>query len=1728
MLRSLINIRIVLWMCILSPLRAYYLKAQSDPGVVPDYKSPYRDKKSGLFKGLAFLLALLCSFTFHTDVQAQCTITSVDCNDSDCSTVDSVDPSTCECIHTPYECDDGKCYTEDWFNPATCECLFEMITCDDNDCTTADGFDEVTCSCQHITINCDDNDCRTTDIFNEATCDCDNIPLACDDDDCQTIDSFDANTCDCKFVPNPIVCDDQDCTTTDSLHPATCDCIHVPVDCDDQNCTTDEFYDDINCECVYTQNAVPDCDDGDCSTYDTYDPVTCNCVHNTSGNQLNCNDEIRVSVDGQCGAEILVDVFFEGEFDPDNFEFYILDEDGNEIELDDLSEYIGLELYYNVEDVCNGQTCWGIVVFEDKILPQPNCNCDTPYNPDGSVKPECSFLCYNIWDLEVLEQDPRSSNNILPPLEDIAPIDNCYKFGDPDVQIEIIEGDSCHSHQVKRTVTFEYPASHGEIEFISCTETFLFEALSLNNFGYTGLAGSGSWDSHPSIEEAVNHAPIYEWYWPQEAVQLPCGHATDVASIAAYFDGDTPYAPNNNNNPPGTQFDDRSQTEHLIENQEGVPYAYPYVVTIGYDGLYHAKPMDASICNMFAGYEDVEFEACGESCSGNTKILRSWTMLDWCSLEVVYFEQIIRASDYEGPTIEQPDITVSTDLWDCTADIQFPEPEHLYDECDNGEIVWTITGSGITNGIIITDNIAYDVPKGKFTFYYNAWDCCGNLTSEPIGVTILDQVAPVAIAKQDVVVSLTYTNLESSNGLAKIFASDIDNLSYDGCTDVHLEIRRDADLCDIEGNSTYNNDGHPDDSNTDPDDGAYVSFCCNDLIEIDEENDIMYGEVKVWLRVWDDGDMDGTFGSAGDNFNETWAMVRVEDKLTPTVACPSSIIIPCVEDVFDYSIVGKPVVLSTCIDLDCVEEGGEPVDRFKAKPANNGPWEGTFFPAYDENCGFGAIERTWKCGQNTCVQWVILEPQDPEDIVIIWPEDLTVNCLDGTEYEPVIQGQQCELLGVNLQSDTFNFEEEVCFRIINTWSIINWCEYDINDTDLNSIADPEDDNFTPGLYEHSQVINMKDFDPPQLMVRDSCYDVGMDCYATGVELKASGTDEGTCGSSLLNWTVEIDLWSDTTTDWVYSSTIFQPQSEFYISPTAGSGSFVNPTIPGQEVCVIALPEPIMNACNVQHTVLWTVSDGCGNFTTETSFFEVKDKKKPTPYCVNLNTALMENGRVDLWAIDFDAGSFDNCSADEYLRFTFSDVPPEEDSRYIEDRRSSSKIFDCGSLEEALNHGGILPVEVYVWDECGNYDFCIINLKLIDNTGNCGLTGTRLISGTVKTENGVGVSDVMIRMADDLWNNEIEQMTDDNGNYAFINNTVDVNYLIDGSKDVNWLNGVSTLDLVIMQQYILGISTFDSPYKMIAADVNNDDRVSSIDLIELRKLILDIHSEIEGNQSWRIVSSDQSLPLENPWPFLEQINIQGLSDNMLTEDFIGIKVGDVNNSVILQAQGEENIGNRNGQIQVEFENTELQKGEEDIIYINSNQFNNIYGFQCALAFEDIEFLGFVEGDVSLAEANANWSEGILAISWTSRTSTNNDGNPLFGIKVKALEDINTFDAIRLDHQTLQPEIYQGSTFDVLDLKLIESTQNSELALFQNEPNPWKGQTNISFTLSEAGNATLGFYDLHGNLLKEDKNYYEKGTHTIAVKDSDFPKSTTVIYYELKFQDVRLTKKMLWIE
>lgn len=171
-----------------------------------------------------------------------------------------------------------------------------------------------------------------------------------------------------------------------------------------------------------------------------------------------------------------------------------------------------------------------------------------------------------------------------------------------------------------------------------------------------------------------------------------------------------------------------------------------------------------------------------------------------------------------------------------------------------------------------------------------------------------------------------------------------------------------------------------------------------------------------------------------------------------------------------------------------------------------------------------------------------------------------------------------------------------------------------------------------------------------------------------------------------------------------------------------------------------------------------------------------------------------------------------------------------------------------------------------------------------------------IQGYIGTENDEAVANVQVDLTGTI---EASYTTNGSGTYLFPDLSFADSLVVTPSRDDNPLNGVSTFDVVLISRHILGTQLLGSPYRMIAADVNQSGTITILDLIQIRKLILGVTTSFPNAPSWRFVPSEYQFPIpSNPWQetFPEVIVLDDLEEGgVISGNFIGIKIGDVNGS-----------------------------------------------------------------------------------------------------------------------------------------------------------------------------------------------------------------------------------------
>ncbi len=1069
------------------------------------------------------------------------------------------------------------------------------------------------------------------------------------------------------------------------------------------------------------------------------------------------------------------------------------------------------------------------------------------------------------------------------------------------------------------------------------------------------------------------------------------------------------------------------------------------------------------IVGQYCNYQYTHANQTLATCGNTFKIVRTWTVLDWCTGQVVTSNpqgedniQIIKIVDSTPPVVVRAPFSVPANITGvhpnpCKS-TGFLQPATVTDNCNDwtiriftpvGEATYVNGVDGENGGFIPSPGLGL----GTYQILYQATDACNNIAELYVNVQVIDNIVPTTICDE-----ITDVNL-SSDGKAVVNASTFDDGTFDNCCLDEFVVRR----MDGDCNGAFDNFG------------PTVTFCCSDI----GNNPIM-----VVFRAID------CFG----NTNDCMVEVNVNDKLPPIVlTCPPAQTITCDNYLLNYAA--------------GVANGNYSVLNGFGTPSfyDNCDYDITHTVTVNlNNCTEGQLIRTWVAsdqnGNATCTQ--VINVSHVSNWVVEFPADFTGICVDGQlpdTGEPEIFHDECELIGISHEDQLFTIVPDACYKIVRTWTAINWCIYDdfgynayseagkaecnLNvdwdgdgDKDCRTFRDGWNVTGSPGTPDgyivFKQTIKVIDNEAPDFTIPtiDGCI-VDTDC--------------------------------DTDITLPYPDITDDCSLAFDVDITGDLGSFNN--ITGDvTVADVEIGE---------YDVHYAVTDNCGNTGYQTVTVVVEDCKLPTPYCVNgLVIEIMQTGMIEIWAEDFDAGSFDNCGG---VQLSLSP-----------DVNDINAIFTCDDL-------GQNPIQLWVTDIYGNQDYCETFVVVQDNLFSCNSAGGPTVAGAIANEEDEGVENVTVELSG---NGNVSQLTSANGSYSFQDVENGGDYTITPVYDENDGNGVTTYDLVLITRHILGIQLLDSPYKIIAADANRSNAVTTADMVDIRKIILQLLLKFPNNTSWRFVDKDFVFP-DPAQPFgsgfPEVISFNNLTADQLFADFVAVKTGDVNGSASPNAQGDAGDRTTVGKFVLNVEDQKVQAGNSYTVSFTAEDLN-VLGYQFTLNFDKnaLELIDLIPGQAGHENFGMELlEEGAITVSWNSDEVSE---ETMFSLVFRAQDEAQLSELLSLNSRFTRAEAYDlnGRLLDV-NLAFNGQVAGSGFELYQNVPNPFHGKTVIGFNLPEAGVATLKVVDITGKQLQLIRGEFAKGYNQVALQASELPASG-VLYYTLETADASATMKMVIVK
>ncbi|MCB0595601.1 MAG: T9SS type A sorting domain-containing protein, partial [Phaeodactylibacter sp.] len=154
------------------------------------------------------------------------------------------------------------------------------------------------------------------------------------------------------------------------------------------------------------------------------------------------------------------------------------------------------------------------------------------------------------------------------------------------------------------------------------------------------------------------------------------------------------------------------------------------------------------------------------------------------------------------------------------------------------------------------------------------------------------------------------------------------------------------------------------------------------------------------------------------------------------------------------------------------------------------------------------------------------------------------------------------------------------------------------------------------------------------------------------------------------------------------------------------------------------------------------------------------------------------------------------------------------------------------------------------------------------------------------------------------------------------------------------------------------------------------------------------------------------------------------------------------------------------------------------------------------------------------------EGLITTSWNGKASA---GEVLFSLVFRAKADAQLSELLGASSRITKAEAYKtnGSYQDVALTFSGKASAAASFELYQNTPNPFKGETLIGFNLPADDTVTLTISDVTGKALRLVRLDGVKGYNNVVVNSNTLP-AAGVLYYTVETSEYTATKKMVIIE
>ena len=250
---------------------------------------------------------------------------------------------------------------------------------------------------------------------------------------------------------------------------------------------------------------------------------------------------------------------------------------------------------------------------------------------------------------------------------------------------------------------------------------------------------------------------------------------------------------------------------------------------------------------------------------------------------------------------------------------------------------------------------------------------------------------------------------------------------------------------------------------------------------------------------------------------------------------------------------------------------------------------------------------------------------------------------------------------------------------------------------------------------------------------------------------------------------------------------------------------------------------------------------------------------------------------------------------------------------------------------------------------------------------------------------------------------------------------------------------------------------------------------------------------------------------SPFPFVEKLNVSGLSNDIMDADFMAIKIGDVNGNNSINSKNKSK--SRSSGIKIE---TVRENGSISFV---STVKDHLAGLQLSIQTDEQSDLAIIPGILNIEDQYISQNDkGVMTISWSDVSDHKvSIGDVLFSI------DSNS-DKLELAPDKVTEWI--DSDINVSDIYLDDQNDIAidVINISPISPNPWNNYATYTIELKESSQVDLEVLTIDGKSLHKMNQSLPRGIHSFSLSASDINNTSGLLILKVRAGEFQGVQRM----